>query len=617
MMSMGMHGIALPPQLRASMYFDGNSQHVPHRVEVKAQSAVLTLESMLDASAQAPAAGRDSPSEGIAAGRRKSPFERRAVSSVIPGRKDKSQEREDRKSKINYLSLGTWDQEADRKNARDILEGAEENKENDAAGVKLSDNTLSDTHEPGAIAPWASTVLTSFDRFSVIEEAEAEDATSPPSPSLSSTASPPPSQPFTAPPNSLLAELATRKAAQRGRNRTAADAFPDGTMSATLLELDAVAEHERDKRVKQRTVLAWEADEDENTDNLNHRSENWQVEGADDDEIPLALLPVIPPKSPRRKLMQMASAIPGSQPTTLLGKKLVEDAEPLSARRSRLFGFGGNARSGARSVSSAAQLLSSSGHANDARADRPENGDVTEPENETLAQRTQRLKELRVLKEYLAGHDKLMRGNTIRAIQPSVGGVNMKDTGDADSTASFSDEVLALANVPQPAVSQPLINDAITDGEVEETLGQRRLRLQQTQQTQPFMHPALRASPFNPNPRPQGTVRAVSTASALGGFGAPGYGYTGPAYSQGYGGGLPEYGNMAYAGSGYQGAGLAPPMHAPTLLEQADQATGAKMQRRSMMWMQHPGAVNGGVPNGLAAPGVGVGARTENWVTNA
>jgi len=221
-----------------------------------------------------------------------------------------------------------------------------------------------------------------------------------------------------------------------------------------------------------------------------------------------------------------------------------------------------------------------------------------------------------VLKEYLAGDDKLMRGNTIRAIQPSVAGANLNDTGDADSTASFSDEVLALANVPQPAVSQPPINDANTDGEVEETLGQRRFRLQQTQQTQPFIHPALRASPFNPNPRPQSTVRAVSTASALGGFAAPGYGYTGPAYGQGFSNG-PDYGNMVYARSGHQGAGLAPPMPAPTLLEQAEQATGAKMQRRSMMWMQHPGVVNDGVPNGLAAPGVGIGARTENWVANA
>jgi len=614
MMSMGMHNAALPPSLRASMYFDGNTQHVPHRVEVKAQSAVLTLESMLNASAQAPAASRDSPNEGISAGKRKSPFERRTVSSIVPGRKDKSQEREDRKSKINYLSLGTWDLEADRKNARDLLEGAEGNKENNASGVSLSDDSPSVTNGPSAIAPWASNVLNSFDRFSVIEEAEAEDASSPPSPSLSSTTSPSPPQPFTAPPNSLLAELATRKAAQRGRNRTAADAFPDGTMSATLLELDAVAEHERDKRVKHRTVLAWETDEVEGADNANHISENWQIEGADDDEVPLALLPVIPPKSPRRKLMQMASAIPGSnvgaQPTTLLGKKLVEDAEPLSARRSRLFGFGGNARSGARSVSSAAQLLSSSGNAGGADTDRPEKGDVTEPENETLAQRTQRLKELRVLKEYLAGDDKLMRGNTVRAIQPSVGGANLNDTGEADSTASFSDEVLALANVPQPVVGKPHVN---TDDQVEETLGQRRLRLQQAQQAQPIMHPVLRASPFNPNPK--GTVRTVSTTSALGGPGSLRYGYAGPAYGQGYGGG-PEYGNMAYSGQGYPGA-VVPPMHAPTLLEQADQATGAKMQRRSMMWMQHPGAVNVGVLNGLAAPGAGIGARTENWVANA
>jgi len=58
-------------------------------------------------------------------------------------------------------------------------------------------------------------------------------------------------------PTTLLAELQLRKAEQKTRTRTAATAFPNG-MHSTLLQLDAVAQHQQRARQLRQVRLAWE-----------------------------------------------------------------------------------------------------------------------------------------------------------------------------------------------------------------------------------------------------------------------------------------------------------------------------------------------------------------------
>lgn len=119
---------------------------------------------------------------------------------------------------------------------------------------------------------------------------------------------------FSGPPTTLLAELQMRKAQQRLRNRTAANAFPNG-MHSTLLELDAVAQIQQRSRGKKQITLAWE----------DHEAAD--PAGEDDDDIPLGIL------FAGQKAQQNIN-----RPMGLIEKREMEDNEPLSRRRARLRG---------------------------------------------------------------------------------------------------------------------------------------------------------------------------------------------------------------------------------------------------------------------------------------
>ena len=82
---------------------------------------------------------------------------------------------------------------------------------------------------------------------------------------------------FLGAPTTLLAELQLRKAQQKLRNRTAANAFPTG-MHSTLLELDAVTQLQQKSRRQKHVALAWEDKEVVDRDNY------------DDDDVPLGVL---------------------------------------------------------------------------------------------------------------------------------------------------------------------------------------------------------------------------------------------------------------------------------------------------------------------------------------
>lgn len=117
-------------------------------------------------------------------------------------------------------------------------------------------------------------------------------------------------------PTTLMAELQLRKQQQRDRNMTAATAFPNGMHYSTLLELDTVAEVQKLSRKNKRIALAWE--EPHMINGMSGEVEN--------EDLPLAMLfPSL--KSP---------TLDCNRPLGLLEKRDLEDSEPLSCRRERL-----------------------------------------------------------------------------------------------------------------------------------------------------------------------------------------------------------------------------------------------------------------------------------------
>lgn len=161
-------------------------------------------------------------------------------------------------------------------------------------------------------------------------------------------------------PTTLLAELESRKAQLRLRNRTAASAFPRGIRS-TLLQLDAVAQVQQQHRRVKKTHLAWEEPDD------------GPDEEEKDEDVPLGLLFSVSPGVQKRRDEEV--------PLGLLMKKEMEDAEPLSKRRERLRLQNGGAMQTPQSM----RMLDVPGLG--------ETAEEEEVEGETLKERMKRLKE--------------------------------------------------------------------------------------------------------------------------------------------------------------------------------------------------------------------------------
>jgi hypothetical protein len=186
-------------------------------------------------------------------------------------------------------------------------------------------------------------------------------------------------------------------------------------MHSTLLELDAVAQFQQKSRKKKHVTLAWEDRE---------MGDQAQFDD-DDDDIPLGLLVV------GQKAQQNIN-----RPMGLMEKRDMEDNEPLSRRRARLRGD--------------AVIRSSVGPSEQQRANTMYTLDapalaghmLEETEGETLAQRVQRIK--------------AEKGNV---------------TGLGND---FSKDVLNQLGLKTENVAP-----ASTTPEAEETLGQRRKRLQE------------------------------------------------------------------------------------------------------------------------------------------
>lgn len=436
----------VPPQLRASLFFDRPAER--QSINIQSDSAVATLESILQASATAPVSVfTDHPIVGRAGAdvyAKERPTKRNTMSKPLVA---------DARNSVATFGNAAGDS-ARRRSASVLLEGHTETVDDNglprrnsvmsmltdlgkSEGKKLqkrnsrlsigSQDLLNDegVHED---LPVPSTHLnkqldneTYYDEYP--EEAVEGDDEELEDPDMGSVY---------AQPTTLLAELQMRKAQQKSRNRTAATAFPNG-MHATLLELDAVAQVESRKRKNHKVALAWEDPAVQAT----------QDDDADAD-VPLAVL--YPNKN------GLAHRKPGEsewdRPLGLMERRQLEDNEPLSRRRNRLLGI--NPRSASRLNLSAEpsptgsispRPFGSSSHLGEGQNDSDE--DIP------LAERKRRLQQKAALDEAL--------GDVSR-----------------DSKSTFEADVLSVFGVS--GAEKP--TEEAGKENAQETLGQRRERMQ-------------------------------------------------------------------------------------------------------------------------------------------
>ncbi|KAI9800051.1 MAG: hypothetical protein M1826_005424 [Phylliscum demangeonii] len=357
---------ALPPQLRASVFFEHPSTY--QEVSIKQQSAVATLDSILDASAYAPVSAFTDHPFAAHLGAPSLPREpARVRSSEITGSKvrkknswsslsnllDAGSSRPTRTLGRRSVSIDLLSQFGRRKS--ETLDGLDPQDRAPLASSRSSRSGGSNDRpgEESRSIPAAELAPAREDEMGIEGQME----------SLPGNARSPLHY---AQPTTLLAELQLRKVQQRQRNMTAATAFPNG-MHSTLLELDTVAEVQKLSRKHKRITLAWE---DPNRPEIGPAIE--------DDDVPLGMLfPTIKNRAPSDE-----------RPSGLLEQRHQEENEPLSRRRDRLRASGGVMPRAAHS----ARLMRGGMSVNLPGVFDPMEDDDALDEDETLAERARRLK---------------------------------------------------------------------------------------------------------------------------------------------------------------------------------------------------------------------------------
>jgi hypothetical protein len=430
---------ALPPQLRASAYFDQPA--ATQEFAVQGDSAIDTLDSILDASARAPvSAFTDHPFSGHVGNEVYGPEQKRRASKLpeLPPSLGETRRRS------SFMMLDTK-----RNSSGDLLNKLK--KRNSSADMNLlvlkaTDNRMSlggelDEYGDNDRGPEGQHEQDParrsyddqegrnpddiYDEEHQGDEVEPEELEEP--------------QYFGAP-TTLLAELQLRKEKQKTRNMNYATLVEQGNMPThrTLLQLNDIAEKEKQKRLKKKVNLAWEA----------------QAEDDDsDDDVPLGML---------YKQNQQGNR-DWDRPVGLIAQRDFEEKEALSSRRARLRGDDPRRGLG----QSPSQL-----HLGVPTTTTP-GPETDEDEGETLGERMRRLREKKELDEAL--------GNDVR-----------KSTISLD----FATEMMSKLGVPEEAdkakdAPQPTPSPG---AEEEETLGQRRARLQ--------AEAAARGSDIAAGPRP-------------------------------------------------------------------------------------------------------------------
>lgn len=247
---------------------------------------------------------------------------------------------------------------------------------------------------------------------------------------------------YVGPPVTLLDELHMRKQQQKQRTQPITQVFPNG-VHATLMELDAVAELDRKTRQHKRVNLAWEDPE-------LHEDQN----GSDDEDVPLAII-----AAKHQGAKNLADL---ERPLGLLEKRELEDNEPLSRRRTRLLGNEPISKGGLLARQSMAppkrqSVMTLSAHLTGHTRKLSEHSQLSPPlpeptpdgfEDETLGERKRRLE---------------------AAELPRL---------DRPVSSSFSTELLSQFGDLDDKKLKDKKNQASTPKAEEETLGQRRARLQ-------------------------------------------------------------------------------------------------------------------------------------------
>ncbi|KAG8673583.1 hypothetical protein FPOAC1_006897 [Fusarium poae] len=284
----------LPPQLRASAFFDLPDNTQPD-IEVKDGSAMATLESILDASANAPVSAFTDHERAGRLGKEVYGKEKKRASVAASTALQPEPDKKHARKRSSFLWLGkrhshvsddSKDQKAQSESGLGPVNAETTAGEND--GLARSVNGLEDGH--------------SDDEQQAAKD-EAEDVSE--------------EEGYHGPPTTLLAELQLRKQQQKERTQRT---FGPGGMHATLLEMDAVAETQKKTRNTKRINLAWE--------------EGGQAqpvdENSDDEDIPLAVIAAR--NQGAKNVMDL------NRPIGLMERREIEENEPLSHRRARLHG---------------------------------------------------------------------------------------------------------------------------------------------------------------------------------------------------------------------------------------------------------------------------------------
>ncbi|KAI0908550.1 hypothetical protein F4824DRAFT_353169 [Ustulina deusta] len=271
----------LPPQLRASAYFELPSQ-VP-TIQLKNGSATSTLDDILNASASAPVSAFTDHAFAGSLGAEVYGTDKKRKSHMKRASTAELHEPKNRSSIFHLRKPSALSRHSDSQDERRGADSIENNEERQRTSASINGEPVQDGEE---------------------KDKESEEGLT-----------------YHGPPTTLLAELQMRKQQQKLRTRPATTAFPNG-MHSTLLELDKVAEVEHQARKGKRVNLAWE-------------DPNSHPAGEDEDEdTPLGLL--LASKGQDTGLIGVTPGAP--RPLGLMERRDMEDNEPLSIRRNRLQG---------------------------------------------------------------------------------------------------------------------------------------------------------------------------------------------------------------------------------------------------------------------------------------
>jgi hypothetical protein len=529
----------LPPQLRASVFFD--QQGIPQDVEIQNRSAVATLEDILNASATAPvSAFIDHPYAGdvrktnFAAER---PTTRHSTTTLIAQASNAEQDeaknpkrrttslggllkrnssadqlgdvlkRPGSRSSMSMLDFNGGGKKLQKRNSRASMLDMQQEEEDGEPRTPGAEAGLEDQNENGspmeerqpadlsrpATAMSGGKMMTENEQ--IVEDFREQAADEGAEDDVEHEAS------FVQP-ATLLAELQVRKAQLRSRNRTAATAFPGG-MHSTLLQMDAVEEITTRKRRQQRVALAWE-------DPVMRQAE--EERGDTDDDVPLGVL--YPSKNGliNRK---MGDERDWERPLGLMEKRELENNEPLSSRRNRL--RGGPALSprlmGPSAGRAPVPLTSRQSQINmvvEPEAAAQVEAETEEPDDgETLGQRLKRLR-------------------TKDALDNAIGNLDVPPKDGERPMSTWSNDVLnqfdgldpagkATASDPNATAAAPLPPAPPTQEELEnETLGQRRARLQREREAAEAAGTALPEATPRPAIRPSNSMADLLAANPSG-----------------------------------------------------------------------------------------------------